>query len=70
MARYRDANHAHTHSCLQTSQRFVRGPRVEIMSNPHSGHSSFDDFDGFFSSSSQTAEVDFALLVFRLEDWR
>jgi hypothetical protein len=40
------------------------------MSNPHSGHSSFDDFDGFFSSSSQTAEVDFALLVFRLEDWR
>jgi hypothetical protein len=71
VARDSDFDHAHTHSCLQTSQRFVLGPSFVIMSIPHSGHSNAECFSGFSTSSVLLfTEVDFALFVFLLEDWR
>ena len=69
VTRNRDLDHVYTHSWRQTSQRLVRGPKVEIMSIPHSGHSFATDLVFAFGVLS-TADDDssaFDLLAFRFE---
>ena len=69
VARDRDLDHAYTHSWRQTSQRLVRGPKVEIMSIPHSGHSFATVLllaFGVLSTSDDASSV-FGLLAFRFE---